>query len=216
MGQLSNVKIIITIFLLMLTTIGISLKNENSTIDRNIDLNTALDLSFTTWISEESIQLPSSVEQGLGLDDYIYKNYYKNNVKVSLYIGYYRNQEKVGSAHSPLVCFPGQGWLLAKNRKIRVSVNSDILEIESMVISKGNEKQLVLYWFQAYDKISSGTYNQKINLLISKLKFSREDNAFVRIMVPLNDKLTIEQAYLVGAEFINQFYPDFIKFMTIK
>jgi len=45
----------------------------------------------------------------LDLDDYTQTRYGKDGKSVSLYIGYYFSLDKVSAAHSPLVCFPGQG-----------------------------------------------------------------------------------------------------------
>jgi hypothetical protein len=81
-----------------------------------------------------------------------------------------------------------------------------------MVASIGPRKELLIYWFQAYDRTSPGTFRQKFNTLLSKFHKGREDNAFVRITVPMNE-ITVDEAYSTGKNFIEKFYPHFLKYV---
>lgn len=81
-----------------------------------------------------------------------------------------------------------------------------------MVASIGSRKELLIYLFQAYDRTSPGTFLQKLNTLWSKFRNGREDNAFVRITVPLNG-MAVDEAYSTGKKFVENFYPQFLKYV---
>ncbi|MCD6388403.1 MAG: EpsI family protein [Desulfobulbaceae bacterium] len=209
MGSISFSRATIIICLLLLTAVGITAKKDTSVQIRELSLEEALLPALTSWSCGDRISLSASTVEALELDDYLFSSFSKNNNTLSLYIGYYLNQAKIGAAHSPLVCFSGQGWLLSDRKDKTITIGNDRLHLASMVISKGEEKKLVLYWFQAYDKTSPGTFMQKLNLLQAKLIHSREDNAFVRVMIPFGETATIAQAQKTGIDFIKDLYPVF-------
>lgn len=162
------------------------------------------------WETGEFIPLDQGIVQELRLDDYINKNFTKNGDRAFLYIGYYLTSKNVGAAHSPPVCFPGQGWLLTDFEEKTLITTAGNINLMTIVASTPQNKQLLIYWFQAFEQTFPGTFMQKINLIRSRLINEREDNAFVRVTVPL-DKQSVNQAYAIGADFIRAFYPDFLK-----
>ena len=150
--------------------------------------------------------------KSLLLDDYLYRNYVNGDRVVSLYIGYYLTTQKVGAAHSPLVCFPGQGWMLSKAQSLTVATSRGDIQLEKMIAAKGGHRELLLYWFQSYDRSSSGTLMQKVNNFLSRFQDNREDNAFVRVTVPLSGAPE-NDALKDGIDFIKAFYPTFLSYV---
>jgi len=71
---------------------------------------------------------------------------------------------------------------------------------------------LFIYWFQAYDKTSPGTFMQKVNNFLIKLKGDTGHNAFVRVTVPINNN-DLARAYQTGVDYIKVFYPPFLQFI---
>jgi len=164
------------------------------------------------WKNNGLIQIDSRIVDVLNLDDYV-NNYFTNGHGfVSLYIGYYLTSKKVAAAHSPLVCFPGQGWTLSDFEEKPIKVGDHTVNLMRIIASAPERNELLIYWFQAYDKTSSGTFLQKINTLISKFVNGREDNAFVRVTVPMKN-MDVEQAYSLGVDFIEAFYPKFLEYV---
>lgn len=214
MGSNKPIRIIVVIFLLLLTATGIAAKKDSVVQQRESSLTEAVIPAVESWTGLGRIPLSDTVVDALELDDYLNEKFSKNKDTIFLYVGYYLSQVKIGAAHSPLVCFPGQGWLISDYENKSLTVGSDHLRLARMVISKGEEKQLVLYWFQAYDKTSPGTFMQKLILLRSKMFFSREDNAFIRVMVPFGDERSVVQAHTIGVDFIQAFYPAFKRYLT--
>ena len=82
-----------------------------------------------------------------------------------------------------------------------------------MIVSIGQRKELILYWFQAFNKTTPGTFLQKIYVLWAKYRYHREDNAFVRISIPMTGQ-TKKEAFNTGVRFIESFYPAFLRYVT--
>ena len=81
-----------------------------------------------------------------------------------------------------------------------------------MLITQGQRKELILYWFQAFDKTSAGTLLQKIHTFWTSFRYHREDNAFVRVSIPIHNQ-TKQEAFSTGIRFIEAFYPTFLEYI---
>ncbi len=113
-----------------------------------------------------------------------------------------------------MVCFPGQGWKISDNRTGKLNLKSgDTISYSRMLGQLGEKKELIIYWFQSYDTTNSNTFFQKTSLLLKKLLHQGESNAFVRITISLNDKSIAEQEK-VAFDFIESFYPSFVKYIV--
>lgn len=169
----------------------------------------SLDRAFSKiegWQNLGMAPIEESIVQSLMLDDYLNNRFRKNGSDVMLYIGYYLASKNVGAAHSPLVCFPGQGWQLADFAERSVDIGDHRIHLMTMTATSPLQKILLMYWFQAFEETSPETFLQKINLIRAKWLKGREDNAFVRLTMSL-DSQSPEQAYATGISFIQSFYP---------
>lgn len=169
-------------------------------------------INIDGWIKSTPQKLDGEVIEDLDLDDYTFCSYSKDTRQVSLFVGYYLSLDKIGAVHSPLVCFPGQGWLISDEEIIPLKLAADDISFMSMIVTRGQHKQLTLYWYQAFDKTSKDTFYQKIYALISKYQNRREDNAFIRVIIPMNGQ-TRAEALKTGIAFIADFYPLFLKYV---
>jgi len=164
------------------------------------------------WRNSGVVPLDTKIVQELKLDDYVNNQFSRGRDRVSLYIGYYLTSKDVGAAHSPLVCFPGQGWLLSKFEEKTVQVGENDISLMTILASTPQKKELLVYWFQAFERTSPSTFWQKIYVLLSKYSRKREDNAFVRVTVPM-DEMSEKEAYETGVRFIKAFYPVFLSYV---
>jgi EpsI family protein len=204
-------KIIILIICFGLTSILIYRAPTSKAVKKEVPLAEAL-ADIQGWSLIENAPLDPKIVKALELDDYANHSYSSGSDTVSLYIGYYLTTKKVGAAHSPLVCFPGQGWVLSKAQKKSLIVQRNNVHLMSMIVSRGEVRELVLYWFQAFDKTSPGTFLQKVYALLAKFLHAREDNAFVRVSAPIAGE-DVEAAFLSGSDFIKSFYPVFLEYV---
>ena len=105
----------------------------------------------------------------LGVADYISYDYAAGNGGlVNLYISYFTSVGVTGRYHSPQNCLPGGGWNIASVEDIRLTRAPEPFrggEIKKVVVQKGGEQQVVLYWFQNRGRIIASEYWEKIYLV---------------------------------------------------
>jgi EpsI family protein len=106
---------------------------------------------------------------------------------VNLYVGYYSSVGVGGGYHSPKNCLPGGGWGIDTVKTIQLQAGIEGKKqsiVTEMLIRKGDEYQIVLYWYQNRGRVITSEYWEKIYLVLDALFKGRRDGTFVRIMVP--------------------------------
>ena len=208
MGPISRFKIILLSGCFLAAGLLAGWSGESLAARKSATLDQAL-ADVGGWKGAGAVPLDDRIFSALDIDDYFNQHLTNGNDSVTLYIGYYLSSKKVGAAHSPLVCFPGQGWLLEDFVRKTETVGGQTVNLMRLVASTPQHKELLIFWFQAFDRTSPSEFTQKLNTLWSKFVHRREDNAFVRVTVPL-EKRTADEAYEIGLSFIQAFYPKFL------
>jgi|GEM_PF-808172 len=165
------------------------------------------------WSAGDPLAFEESIVEALELDDYLHCAYGRGDQRVWLYVGYYVSGESIGASHSPLVCYPGQGWRIGPRQRLSLETSSGPLHAMVMSAAKDDYEDVVLYWFQAYDRTAPGTFRQKLQAMWARVAFGRADSAFVRISVPVvrGDR---EAARRTATAFTKTFYPLFHAYVT--
>jgi EpsI family protein len=134
------------------------------------------------------ISLSSEVVQQVAASDYLNRYYTAGDNVASLYIGYYRTQQQGAAIHSPMNCLPGAGWLPRTTDRIRLDADAATPAqlVNKVVIVKGLDQQLVLYWYQTSDRITASEYWSKAYLVADAFRTGRSDIALVRLIVPFD------------------------------
>lgn len=133
-------------------------------------------------------ELDQKVYNILGVEDYILANYRKGNREtVNLYVGFYQSQKEGDIIHSPKNCMPGAGWKIMETAIEPVAIPSSgkTIKVIKLLLQKGVEKQVVLYWFQSRGRIIASEYMQKIWLVVDSITRHRTDGSFVRLISPV-------------------------------
>ncbi|OAG27363.1 exosortase C-terminal domain/associated protein EpsI [Thermodesulfatator autotrophicus] len=130
-------------------------------------------------------KMPPKVEKILGVDNYIMRDYCRNHLCISLYVGYFEEQQEGAMIHSPKHCMPGGGWLPISDSIISLDTANGKLKVNRFVLQKGDEKLLVYYWYQGRGRKIASEYEDRLYLLFDRLFKRRSDGALVRLMVPL-------------------------------
>ncbi|HWF62592.1 MAG TPA: VPLPA-CTERM-specific exosortase XrtD [Nitrospira sp.] len=155
----------------------------------------------------------------LRFDDYVLADYRSNTRHhVNFYAAYYRSQRKGQSAHSPQSCLPGGGWEIASltHKELPSSrLMPQPVMVNRAVIHKGDQKQIVLYWFKQRERSLADEYLVKVYLLWDALSRQRTDGALVRLASPVGpgeseavvDQRLQEFAAEIGQE-LSRFVPD--------
>lgn len=212
MRSLKHTPLITLCILLTITCLLVYRPTDSSNTGKAIDLKTVFGpVAGYRMINRQLLE--DSIVSFLELDDYTSVTYEREGEPVSLYIGYYFSLDKVSAAHSPLVCFPGQGWSIDIPEKKRLQIDGKVVNYSEMVAGLGDRRELILYWYQAYDDTAREVYRNKINAVLNKLVGGSQEHAFVRVSVPFSHT-TREHARETGLAFIRQFYPVFSTYIS--
>lgn len=120
----------------------------------------------------------------VGVDDSILANYRSpQGESINIYVGFYQSQKEGDLIHSPKNCMPGGGWNITDTSIEKINfTNNDSRNVIKLLLQKGTQKQIVLYWFQSRGRIISSEYMQKIWLVIDSIIKHRTDGSFVRLI----------------------------------
>jgi exosortase D (VPLPA-CTERM-specific) len=143
-------------------------------------------------------RLDTAVERILAADDYLLVNYRNETVEGlgNVYVAYYQSQREGASPHSPRACLPGGGWTLTElDRSEPVSLpGEEPFPVNRALIERGDQRQLVYYWFEQRGRRVANEYLMKWYLFLDAILSNRTDGALVRLTTPLRQGESIERA----------------------
>ena len=132
------------------------------------------------------LRFDDETETILRADDYLARNFSSNGHVVSLYVGYYATQRTGATYHSPLNCLPGSGWVMNEGGDIRITrADGSSFKANRYVIQKGNERALVIYWYQGRGRSVANEYWDKMYTVLDSVGRRRSDGALVRVIAPI-------------------------------
>lgn len=148
-----------------------------------------LPLQIGNWQGHD-VPLDDRVLSVLGVDDFVSRDYVSKAGYMGLYVGFYQTQRQGNTIHSPLNCLPGAGWNPVDRSYITVPAglepsgpNHDV-QINRIIIEKGLDRAVVLYWYQAHGRVVANEYWGKIYTVLDAMRINRTDGALVRIVNP--------------------------------
>jgi EpsI family protein len=128
--------------------------------------------------------LTPNVLNNLELDDYFYGVYTDGQgAPLTLYIPYYSTQRDRRVVHSPASCLPGNGWRIVESEAVIISGTK--ISANRMLISNGEERALVYYWFDQRGRNLTSEWLVKWYLFQDSVVLRRSDGAMVRVMTSL-------------------------------
>ncbi len=152
--------------------------------------------------AQQDAPLPPSQLKRLVVSDYISRIYAQNGHPLSLLITYYAEQRAGESMHSPKHCLPGSGWEIWNYDSTTLPLRDGRVTVNKYFIHKGNDRQVVLYWYESSSRIIASEYLGKFLLMRDAALNGRTDGALVRIIVP-DQPEAVEQA----VEFASRLIP---------
>lgn len=125
---------------------------------------------------------------------------------VWLYVGYYGSQRTGATYHSPKNCLPGSGWVFRSSGPVKgIIPGRPDAAVNRVVIEKGFDKQLILYWYQDRGRVIASEYAAKGYLILDATIRNRTDGALVRISTPVvGDE---EAAFRHAVAFVQEAWP---------
>ncbi len=165
------------------------------------------------WIGQ-SDRLDRDVLATLKTDDYLLTNYTRNREPwINFYSAYYDSQSGGASSHSPRTCIPGGGWTIAQIDETPITLNAAdgrpaiTLQVNRTVIQKGEQRQLVYYWFNQRGRVLTNELAVKWYILLDSITRKRSDGALLRLVTPVPPGEDIAQADRRLTEFLSAVAP---------
>ncbi len=142
-------------------------------------------------------------------DDYITRWYGEPPARTAnLFVAFFKSQRYGQAPHSPKNCLPGSGWIWTVSDTIAIDVpgRAAPITVNRYIVQKGEDKSVVLYWYQSRDRVVASEYRAKVYVVADALRYNRTDTALVRVVVPLRDN-NQNAATATGVDFIKAFFP---------
>lgn len=133
---------------------------------------------------------------------------------ISLFIGYFSTQRTGQTMHSPQHCLPGAGWTFDSQKYVNLQdVNGKKYKVGEYLISNGESKQFVIYWYQAHGRSVPNEYIAKLYMVTDAIRTNRTDGALVRVITPVLPNEPLQSAEDRAIHFTQQMAPNLPRFI---
>jgi EpsI family protein len=133
---------------------------------------------------------------------------------ISLFIGYFPTQRTGQTMHSPQHCLPGAGWTFDSQQYVNIKdVNGKNYRVGEYVISNGETRQFVIYWYQAHGRSIPNEYLAKLYMVADAIRTNRTDGALVRVITPVMPNESLDTARDRAVQFTQQMAPNLHQFI---
>jgi EpsI family protein len=165
-------------------------------------------VSVGVWQGRDLGIDPSALEI-LGPGEFLSRAYFQpGQPYIDFLVAYFPSQRTGNSIHSPKNCLPGAGWSPAEAGHMTLAAPGRApVVVNSYVISKGMNREVVLYWYQAHDRIIASEYKAKFYLVADAIRMNRTDGALVRVITPLDRGETVGSGQRRATVFAEQILP---------
>jgi EpsI family protein len=173
--------------LLAATALVLQARNGREIIPRRPPLS-SFPRALDGWNGTD-VEITQDVLDVLGPGDFLLRDYQDQrtqNDPVFLFIAYFPSQRAGDTIHSPKNCLPGAGWTPVRADRITIDVAGHApFQANRYLIAKGDDRQLVLYWYWAHDRAVASEYAAKFYLVTDSIRMHRTDGSLVRLSMPL-------------------------------
>ncbi len=145
-------------------------------------------LNIAGW-SGSDLKISSETLDMLGAGDFLSREYARtaDAPAIDLFVGYFPTQRTGVSIHSPKNCLPGSGWAFESSRySDLVDAGGKLHRVGEYIISNGENRQFVIYWYQAHGRSVANEYAAKMYFVLDAMKMNRTDGGLVRVATPIN------------------------------
>jgi EpsI family protein len=149
----------------------------------------AFPAALSSWTVQQEGVVEKEVMDVLRADDVLSRTYADTAAPraANLFVAYFKSQRTGQTPHSPKNCLPGSGWVPSESEIVSLAVpgRADPIPVNLYVVAKGDQKSVVLYWYQSRDRVNASEYEAKFYLVADAIRYNRTDTALVRIVVPV-------------------------------
>jgi EpsI family protein len=168
-----------------------------------------------SWRMAEQGVMEPEIKDVLRADDYVTRTYAESQRKwANLFVAYFKSQRAGQTPHSPKNCLPGAGWIWTVSDTVPIQLASrpEPIVVNRYIVSKGEDRSVVLYWYQSRDRVVASEYKAAAFSVADALRYNRTDTALVRVVVGFRTPLQQEAAYQTAVEFVQTFFSPLRQF----
>lgn len=165
-----------------------------------------IDKRIGSWNTDGNRELRDTIVASLGATSYLSRIYRKDRSELDMFVAFYAQQRTGETMHSPKYCLPGGGWEFSDFRTITLSPAGRTVKINRAAIRRGDERQVLLYWYQSRARIVASEYQSKLFLVWDGLTRANQGGSIVRVMFRENPGAEQE-----GLAFATQLIPEIQK-----
>jgi EpsI family protein len=150
-------------------------------------------IQVANWQGHIAPDFDARVVRVLGADEYLTRVYQQGSAPpVDFFVGYYGSQTTGSLIHSPLNCLPGAGWQILDREQMsfdvtgaRADAGARAIVVNQVVMQKGDERQVALYWYQERGRVIASEYVSRAYMMFDAARIGRTDGALVRVVTPV-------------------------------
>ena len=163
----------------------------------------------SNWSMVEESQLDPDTLEILKADD-ILSRVYENRATgqvATLFVAFFETQQTGKTPHSPKNCLPGNGWAQTQSGTILIPVQGEPspIKVNRYVVARGQNQSVVLYWYQARNRVIASEYSAKIYTVEDAIRYNRSDTSLVRVVVGVQNG-NIPKAVETATSFVKAFF----------
>lgn len=162
---------------------------------------------FGGWAMLRETPVESDVLEVLKADDTLSRYYAQSPAHpVHLLVVFFKSQSSGVAPHSPKNCLPGAGWTPSKSAIVQLPVSgASPIPVNQYLIEKGNQKSVVLYWYQSAHRVVASEYWARLYTILDSVRYRRSDTSMVRVVVAVDDD-GVEAAERRAHQFVATFF----------
>jgi len=163
----------------------------------------------SSWVVRQDVELDKDTLEVLKADD-ILSRVYQNKATgqlATLFVAYFETQRTGKAPHSPKNCLPGSGWIPSQSGMIEIPISQETntIRVNRYVVARGQNESVVLYWYQARNRIIASEYSAKVFTVVDAIRYNRTDTSLVRVVVGVNEGNT-RDASDAAVSFVQSFF----------
>lgn len=156
------------------------------------------------------IYIADDIRRILGDGDFLQRIYRESldQPHVEVFVAYFPTQRTGSTIHSPKNCLPGSGWVPVESQTVPLTrPDGKVVRVNRYIVQKASNRQLVLYWYQAHDRVVASEYWAKVYMVVDAFRLNRTDGALVRLITPLGTAESPESGQKRIEDFLAALFP---------
>lgn len=145
--------------------------------------------SINGWTLAQEGVVENAIREALGANDLLSRTYGSpaTTAPVNLFVAFFKSQRTGVVPHSPKYCLPAGGWVPSVSDIIPISIpgRAAPIRVNRYLVTKGDAKSVVLYWYQSHGRVIASEVNARMYLVSDAIRYNRTDTALVRVTVPV-------------------------------